>query len=119
MPRSAGRRERPADRGRPAPARDEDGTEKVEPQDTPRGADWLTWKRIKVGTGSAMYGEAGTGSPVLFLHGWGLDHKVYKRALSRLVATGVRVLAPALPGFGGTMPPVSYTHLTLPTIYSV
>jgi len=104
MPRSAGRRERPADRGRPAPARDEDGTEKVDPQDTPRGADWLNWKRIKVGTGSAMYGEAGTGSPVLFLHGWGLDHKVYKRALSRLVAAGVRVLAPALPGFGGTMP---------------
>jgi hypothetical protein len=24
-----------------------------------------------------MYGEAGTGSPVLFPHGWGLDHKAY------------------------------------------
>jgi pimeloyl-ACP methyl ester carboxylesterase len=54
--------------------------------------------------GSVLYGEAGAGSPVLFLHGWGLDHKVYKRALSRLVATGARVLAPAMPGFGGTSP---------------
>jgi len=50
----------------------------------------------------ALYGEAGSGPPVLFLHGWGLDHKAYKRALSRLVAAGVHVLAPALPGFGGT-----------------
>ena len=39
---------------------------------------------------------------MLFLHGWGLDHKAYKRALSRLVTAGVHVLAPALPGFGGT-----------------
>jgi pimeloyl-ACP methyl ester carboxylesterase len=41
---------------------------------------------------------------VLFLHGWGLDHRAYKRSLARLVARGVRVLAPALPGFGGTSP---------------
>lgn len=53
------------------------------------------------------YGEAGTGPALLFLHGWGLDHKAYKRALSRLVSAGLRVLAPALPGFGGTaaLPP--------------
>ena len=49
-----------------------------------------------------MYGEAGSGPPVLFLHGWALDHRAYKRALSRLVAAGVRVIAPALPGFGGS-----------------
>jgi pimeloyl-ACP methyl ester carboxylesterase len=41
---------------------------------------------------------------VVFLHGWGLDHKAYKRALSRLVTAGVHVVAPALPGFGGTEP---------------
>ena len=102
--KAAGRRQSPTRGGRTAPARGGGEPDEVAPQDAPRGADWLTWKRIKVGTGPAMYGEAGEGSPVLFLHGWGLDHKVYKRALSRLVAAGVRVLAPALPGFGGTMP---------------
>jgi pimeloyl-ACP methyl ester carboxylesterase len=65
-------------------------------------ADWLTWKRTTVGGRTALYGEAGTGPTVLFLHGWGLDHKVYKRSLARLVGAGLHVLAPAMPGFGGT-----------------
>lgn len=68
----------------------------------PSHAHWLNWKRTLVGGRAAMYGEAGEGEPLLFLHGWGLDHRVYKRALSRLVATGRHVIAPALPGFGGT-----------------
>jgi pimeloyl-ACP methyl ester carboxylesterase len=67
-----------------------------------REAGWLTWKRTEVDGRTAVYGEAGDGPPVLFLHGWGLDHKAYKRALSRLVTAGVHVVAPALPGFGGT-----------------
>ncbi len=67
-----------------------------------REAFWLTWKVIDVDGRPAAYGEAGSGMPVVFLHGWGLDHRVYKRALARLVAAGVRVVAPALPGFGGT-----------------
>jgi len=62
----------------------------------------LSWKTLDVGGRRAAYGDAGSGPPVVFLHGWGLDHKVYKRALARLVAADVRVLAPALPGFGGT-----------------
>ncbi len=66
------------------------------------GAVDLRWKRTTVAGRPARYGEAGSGPPVLFLHGWGLDHQAYKAALSRLVAAGVRVLAPALPGFGGT-----------------
>jgi pimeloyl-ACP methyl ester carboxylesterase len=40
--------------------------------------------------------------PFIFLHGWGLRDHTYKRAMSRLAASGVRVLAPSLPGFGGT-----------------
>jgi pimeloyl-ACP methyl ester carboxylesterase len=73
-----------------------------------RGGDpaafWLSWKKILVDGRSVSYGEAGDGVPVVFLHGWGLDHRVYKRSLARLVATGVRVVAPALPGFGGSAP---------------
>lgn len=74
-----------------------------EPEATaPAGADWLTWKRTTVDGRTALYGEAGTGPTVLFLHGWGLDHKVYKRSLARLVGAGLHMLAPAMPGFGGT-----------------
>src|ERR1700688_4955798 len=50
----------------------------------------------------ALYGTAGQGLPVLFLHGWGLGQHAYKRALKRLVHLGCQVFAPALPGFGGT-----------------
>jgi len=46
--------------------------------------------------------EAGEGPPVVFLHGFGLSHHAYRAPVRRLAATGVRVLAPALPGFGGT-----------------
>jgi pimeloyl-ACP methyl ester carboxylesterase len=67
-----------------------------------RNPAWIVWKSTTVDGRLALYGEAGTGPPVLFLHGWGLDHKVYKRSLSRLVAAGLHVVAPALPGFGGT-----------------
>jgi len=67
-----------------------------------RDAHWLEWKQATVDGRSAEYGEAGMGAPALFLHGWGLDHKAYKRALSRLVRAGLHVYAPALPGFGGT-----------------
>ena len=65
-------------------------------------ADWLRWKETTVDGRTAVYGEAGQGMPVLFLHGWGLGHKAYKRSLSRLVRAGLHVYAPALPGFGGT-----------------
>jgi pimeloyl-ACP methyl ester carboxylesterase len=72
------------------------------PEPRARGVDWLEWKQTSVDGRTAVYGEAGTGAPALFLHGWGLDHKAYKRALSRLVRAGLHVYAPALPGFGGS-----------------
>lgn len=62
----------------------------------------LEWKATRVAGRPARYGEAGEGTPFIFLHGWGLRDHTYKRAMSRLAALGVRVLAPSLPGFGGT-----------------
>ncbi|MEM7142692.1 MAG: alpha/beta fold hydrolase, partial [Actinomycetota bacterium] len=50
----------------------------------------------------AHYGEGGRGLPVVFLHGWGLDHHACEPSLNRLVARGCRVVAPSLPGFGET-----------------
>ena len=64
--------------------------------------DHLVWSRTTVLGRPALYGVAGDGLPVLFLHGWGLGQHAYKRALKRLVHLGCRVYAPALPGFGGT-----------------
>jgi pimeloyl-ACP methyl ester carboxylesterase len=67
-----------------------------------RDADHLVWKQTTVDGRPALYGEAGEGLPVVFLHGWGLGQHAYKRALKRLVHLGCHVFAPALPGFGGT-----------------
>ena len=65
-------------------------------------SDHLVWKETTVSGRRAVYGVAGRGLPVLFLHGWGLGQHTYKRALKRLVHLGCQVFAPALPGFGGT-----------------
>ncbi len=62
----------------------------------------LEWNTVDVDGHVVAYGEAGTGNTVIFLHGWGVDHRSYKRALARLAAAGVHVVAPALPGFGGS-----------------
>jgi len=48
------------------------------------------------------YAHGGQGTPVLFLHGWGLGHRAYRAALARLARSGAEVWAPCLPGFGGT-----------------
>jgi pimeloyl-ACP methyl ester carboxylesterase len=66
------------------------------------GIDHLVWRTTIVEGRPALYGTAGDGLPVLFLHGWGLGQHSYKRALKRLVQLGCQVYAPALPGFGGT-----------------
>jgi pimeloyl-ACP methyl ester carboxylesterase len=52
----------------------------------------------------ARYADLGDGPPVLFLHGWGIGVGAYRRPLGALVDLGARVVAPALPGFGGTAP---------------
>jgi pimeloyl-ACP methyl ester carboxylesterase len=82
----------------PCPFRQERAP-KAEPE-LPAGH--LRWNKTTVQGRPAVYGEAGEGPPVVFLHGWGLGHHAYKRPLARLALRGCRVLAPALPGFGGT-----------------
>ena len=64
----------------------------------------LSWRRTTVDGRPAAYGESGSGPVVVFLHGWALSDHTYKRSLRRLAQQGYRVLAPALPGFGGTPP---------------
>jgi pimeloyl-ACP methyl ester carboxylesterase len=70
-------------------------------------SDHLVWKSTMVDGRTALYGVAGEGLPLVFVHGWGLGQHSYKRALKRLVHLGCKVYAPALPGFGGSdeLPP--------------
>ena len=65
--------------------------------------DYLIWHKAIVCGRPAVYGSGGSeGPPVVFLHGWALGSRSYKRAMRRLANRGCRVFAPALPSFGGT-----------------
>lgn len=72
-----------------------------------RRLDHLTTAEVTVDGRRVSYASGGAGLPVVFLHGWGLDHSVYRPALRRLVTRGCHVIAPSLPGFGNTaeLPP--------------
>ena len=70
---------------------------------TPAGdaAPSVAWRHVELRGRQVLYGEAGDGPSVLFLHGWGLHARAYRHALVRLAAVPVHFVAPALPGFGG------------------
>ena len=61
-------------------------------------------KRIRVDALSVRHFDAGKGAPVVLLHGASLGSSadVWTRNLAPLAAHGLRVIAPDLPGFGGT-----------------
>ncbi len=62
----------------------------------------LSWRTVHVDGARVRVLEAGEGDPLLFLHGWGLSPQTYAAGVTRLTAAGVRVIAPCLPGFGGS-----------------
>lgn len=64
----------------------------------------LRWHRTTLDGRVACYGEAGEGPPLVFIHGWGLRAQTYGNVLPQLANAGVRVIAPALPGFGRSDP---------------
>ena len=59
-------------------------------------------KRTWVQGRPAAYSTAGEGLPVLLLHGWALAHHTYRGVIETIAEKGCEVLAPAMPGFGGT-----------------
>lgn len=62
------------------------------------------WRDVLVDDAVMRVMEAGNpeADPLLFLHGWGLSPRCYADGICRLTAAGVRVIAPCLPGFGGS-----------------
>jgi len=59
-------------------------------------------KRTFVQGRPAAYSVAGQGMPVVLLHGWALAHHTYREVIASIASHGCWVIAPALPGFGGT-----------------
>jgi pimeloyl-ACP methyl ester carboxylesterase len=59
-------------------------------------------KRTWVQGRPAGYSVAGEGMPVVLLHGWALAQHTYRDVIERIASQGCRVIAPSLPGFGGS-----------------
>ncbi|HEX9235969.1 MAG TPA: alpha/beta fold hydrolase, partial [Actinomycetota bacterium] len=69
-----------------------------------RPEEWPRWGRIAAGDLSTSYLEAGTGPPVILLHGLGATNASFLPTLTALAAE-YRVIAPDLPGFGDSSKP--------------
>ncbi len=65
-------------------------------------AEIVVHKRTYVQGRPAVYSVAGSGMPVVLLHGWALADNTYRNVITRIAGQGCRVIAPAMPGFGGT-----------------
>ncbi|HEY4928515.1 MAG TPA: alpha/beta fold hydrolase [Acidimicrobiales bacterium] len=62
----------------------------------------VSWAVTDVDGHQVRYGVVGSGPSALFCHGWGLRPDAYARPIAAMAAAGCRVVAPSLPGFGGT-----------------
>ncbi|MFD9680036.1 alpha/beta fold hydrolase [Rhodococcus sp. NPDC059969] len=70
--------------------------------DARRTDEFIEWRTAVVDSRPVDFGVGGYGETVVFLHGWGLSPRAYRSALAAVVHRGYRVIAPALPGLGGT-----------------
>jgi pimeloyl-ACP methyl ester carboxylesterase len=59
-------------------------------------------QRTSVQGRPAAYSVAGAGMPVVLLHGWALAQHTYRKVIVEIAAQGCRVIAPSMPGFGGS-----------------
>jgi len=62
----------------------------------------VSWNEATVDGHRVRYGVVGSGPSALFCHGWGLRPNAYARPIAAMALAGCRVVAPSLPGFGGT-----------------
>jgi 3-oxoadipate enol-lactonase len=68
-------------------------------QERPQVQPWL--KRVRAGDIELSLADHGTGSTIVFLHGFPLDHTMWASQISEL-GRRFRVIAPDLRGFGGS-----------------
>lgn len=74
-----------------------------------RFLDGFTVERVSLPGFEVNYASAGTGSPVLLLHGHPQTHIVWRKIAPQLVAAGYHVIAPDLRGYGDSSKPTSDT----------
>jgi 2-hydroxy-6-oxonona-2,4-dienedioate hydrolase len=70
-------------------------------------AEWASSRWIDVDGRLVRYREAGTGLPLVLVHGLGVSADYWVRNGPPIAAAGFRVLAPDLPGFGRTEGPAA------------
>lgn len=68
-------------------------------------AQWARTHRVLAGGWNLRYREAGQGPPLVLVHGLGCSTDYWVRNGAWIAASGYRVLAPDLPGFGRTEGP--------------
>lgn len=68
-------------------------------------AAWASSRWVEVRGRQVRYREAGSGLPLVLVHGLGVSADYWVRNAAVLAAAGFRVLAPDLPGFGRTEGP--------------
>jgi len=67
---------------------------------------------VNVNGQSLSYAERGRGLPLVLVHGFPLDNRIWESQLANL-SDKYRVIAPDLPGFGKSQPPKSFTMQSL------
>ena len=60
--------------------------------------------------------DTGTGAPVVLLHGWPDDGKLWRHQAPALAAAGYRVIVPDLRGFGASSKPTDVAAYTAPCL---
>lgn len=68
-------------------------------------AAWAGSRRVMAGAWNVRFREAGSGPPLVLVHGLGVSADYWFRNGPGLAAAGLRVFAPDLPGFGRTRGP--------------
>lgn len=68
-------------------------------------AAWAEPRRLRVGRSDVRYRAAGSGPPVILVHGLGIGADYWAGNGPPLAAAGFRIFAPDLPGFGRTAGP--------------
>jgi pimeloyl-ACP methyl ester carboxylesterase len=69
--------------------------------------------QIRVGDLTFNVAEAGSGSPVILLHGWPDSWHLWRRQIETLARSGHRVIAPDLRGFGESSAPEALSDYSL------
>ncbi|PYP17665.1 MAG: hypothetical protein DMD52_04680 [Gemmatimonadetes bacterium] len=74
---------------------------------------------VRIGDARIRYVDAGTGTPVIFIHGLGASMYAWRKTLAPVMAAGFRVVALDLLGFGSSDKPAhgytnaAYAHLVV------